>query len=94
MRIESLRIGMKVKHPAYGAGSVVAINERTVDIRFDDGGVRTVSPDNSAIGPAEATVEVSGLDKLSRVLHRLEGIKDVFSVVREVGKAPTANGKA
>ena len=33
-----------------------------------------------------ATVEVGGLDKLSRVLHRLEGIKDVFSVVREVGK--------
>ena len=39
------------------------------------------------------TVEVSGLDKLSRVLHRLEGIKDVFSVMREVGKAP-ANGRA
>jgi GTP diphosphokinase / guanosine-3',5'-bis(diphosphate) 3'-diphosphatase len=39
-----------------------------------------------------ATVEVSGLDKLSRVLHRLEGIKDVFSVVREVGKGP--NGRA
>jgi guanosine-3',5'-bis(diphosphate) 3'-pyrophosphohydrolase len=34
------------------------------------------------------TIEVGGLDKLSRVLHRLEGIKDVFSVVREVGKAP------
>jgi GTP pyrophosphokinase len=40
-----------------------------------------------------ATIEVGGLDKLSRVLHRLEGIKDVFSVVREVGKAPT-NGRA
>ncbi|HZO26358.1 MAG TPA: bifunctional (p)ppGpp synthetase/guanosine-3',5'-bis(diphosphate) 3'-pyrophosphohydrolase [Chloroflexota bacterium] len=39
------------------------------------------------------TVEVSGLDKLSRVLHRLEGVKDVFSVVREVGKGPT-NGRA
>ncbi|MCC7370013.1 MAG: bifunctional (p)ppGpp synthetase/guanosine-3',5'-bis(diphosphate) 3'-pyrophosphohydrolase [Chloroflexi bacterium] len=35
-----------------------------------------------------ATVEVSGLDKLSRVLHRLEAIKDVFTVVREVGKGP------
>ena len=35
-----------------------------------------------------ATVEVSGLDKLSRVLHRLEGIKDVYTVVREVGKGP------
>jgi guanosine-3',5'-bis(diphosphate) 3'-pyrophosphohydrolase len=39
-----------------------------------------------------ATIEVSGLDKLSRVLHRLEGVKDVFSVVREVGKGPT-NGR-
>jgi GTP pyrophosphokinase len=37
-----------------------------------------------------ATVEVSSLDKLSRVLHRLEGIKDVFSVVREVGSKPAA----
>jgi GTP pyrophosphokinase len=40
-----------------------------------------------------ATVEVSGLDKLSRVLHRLEGIKDVFSVIREVGQSP-AKGRA
>jgi GTP diphosphokinase / guanosine-3',5'-bis(diphosphate) 3'-diphosphatase len=36
-----------------------------------------------------STIEVGALDKLSRVLHRLEGIKDVYSVVREVGKAPT-----
>jgi len=40
-----------------------------------------------------ATIEVSGLDKLSRVLHRLEGVKDVFSVVREVGKTPATNGR-
>jgi GTP diphosphokinase / guanosine-3',5'-bis(diphosphate) 3'-diphosphatase len=40
-----------------------------------------------------ATVEVSGLDKLSRVLHRLEGVKDVLSVVREVGAGP-ANGRS
>jgi GTP pyrophosphokinase len=40
-----------------------------------------------------ATVEVNGLDKLSRVLHRLEGVRDVFSVVREVGKVP-ANGRS
>ena len=36
------------------------------------------------------TVEVSGLDKLSRVLNRLEGIRDVFSAVRDVGKQPVA----
>jgi GTP diphosphokinase / guanosine-3',5'-bis(diphosphate) 3'-diphosphatase len=38
-----------------------------------------------------ATVEVSGLDKLSRVLHRLEGIKDVLSVQREVGSKQAAH---
>jgi hypothetical protein len=39
-----------------------------------------------------ATIEVSGLDKVSRILHRLEGIKDVFSAVREDGNR-TPNGK-
>ncbi|MCC6175317.1 MAG: bifunctional (p)ppGpp synthetase/guanosine-3',5'-bis(diphosphate) 3'-pyrophosphohydrolase [Chloroflexi bacterium] len=38
-----------------------------------------------------ATVEVGGLDKLSRVLHRLEGVRDVFSVVREVSSHPASN---
>ena len=40
-----------------------------------------------------ATVEVSGLDKLSRVLSRLEGIRDVFSAVREVGKQTVGSGR-
>ncbi|HEX3245201.1 MAG TPA: bifunctional (p)ppGpp synthetase/guanosine-3',5'-bis(diphosphate) 3'-pyrophosphohydrolase [Chloroflexota bacterium] len=31
------------------------------------------------------TVEVSGLQMLSRILSRIEGIRDVFNVVREVG---------
>ena len=35
-----------------------------------------------------ATIEVSGVDTLSRVLNRLEGIRDVFSVAREVGQHP------
>jgi hypothetical protein len=34
------------------------------------------------------TLEVTGLDKLSRVLNRIEGMRDVFEVVREVGRAP------
>ena len=39
-----------------------------------------------------ATVEVSSLDTLTRVLHRLRGIKDVFNVVREVGGQLTLRG--
>jgi GTP pyrophosphokinase len=34
------------------------------------------------------TLEVSGLDKLSRVLNRIEGMRDVYEVVREVRRAP------
>jgi GTP pyrophosphokinase len=37
------------------------------------------------------TVEVSGLQTLSRILSRLEGIRDVFNVVREVGGQATAS---
>jgi hypothetical protein len=33
------------------------------------------------------TVEVPRLDRLSRIMSRLEGIRDVFNVVREVGSA-------
>lgn len=61
MKIELLHIGMKVRHPAYGIGTVVAIGEHTCDIRFDDGAKRTVSPDQSAVQPAEAQAELTGL---------------------------------
>ena len=40
------------------------------------------------------TLQVSGLDKLSRVLNRIEGLRDVYEVVREVGRTrarPTAS---
>jgi GTP pyrophosphokinase len=40
------------------------------------------------------TLEVTGLDKLSRVLSRIEGMRDVFEVVREVGVAPVQAQRA
>ena len=40
------------------------------------------------------TLEVSGLDKLSRVLNRIEGMRDVFEVVRVVGRTPVQSGAA
>lgn len=61
MNVEALHIGMKVRHPAYGIGSVVSVNEHTCDIKFEDGAKRTVSPVESALQPAEAAAELTGL---------------------------------
>jgi GTP diphosphokinase / guanosine-3',5'-bis(diphosphate) 3'-diphosphatase len=40
------------------------------------------------------TLDVPGLDKLSRVLSRIEGMRDVFEVVREVGSSPVQAQRA
>ena len=62
MKSEILHIGMKVHHPQYGLGVVRAITEHTAEIRFDDGAVRTISPDTSGLEPTEAMATVSGLN--------------------------------
>jgi len=61
MRSESLHVGLKVRHPQYGVGTVKSISEHTVDVRFEDQ-LRTISPDNSDIEPAEPQVEVRSLN--------------------------------
>ena len=60
MNIETLRIGMKVRHPQYGVGVVRSLTEHTAEIAFDDA-PRTVAPASSDLEPAEATATLSEL---------------------------------
>ncbi len=79
MKIQSLSIGLSVRHPHYGIGAVKTISEQTAEIRFNDV-VRTVDPELSGLVPAEPGMSVSGLEQplkqfvestIQRVMDRL-----------------------
>ncbi|MGH7942410.1 MAG: hypothetical protein ACREFR_15185 [Limisphaerales bacterium] len=62
MKIQALTIGMSVRHPQYGIGTVKTISEQTAEVRFSDT-LRTVDPELSEIVPAEPGMTVSGLEQ-------------------------------
>ena len=92
MKIGSLTVGMQVRHPQYGAGTVKTISERTAEIRFDDA-LRTIDPVLSEITPAEPTAAISGLDvplkqlvqeMIESVIERM-GYEKPDAVVEQLG---------
>jgi hypothetical protein len=99
MKIESLHVGMSVRHPQYGLGTVKTISETTADILFADG-KRTVAPDAAGLEPAEAQAAVGGLNvplkqfveqTLEATLDKL-GLGKTDVVVEQLG-ARWHNGK-
>ena len=87
-----MHVGMKVRHPDYGVGSVKSVSEHLADIRFDSG-LRTLSPEQSELSPAEPQAEVSALtmplstlvgEVVSTMIKEL-GLERDESIVEELG---------
>jgi hypothetical protein len=92
MKLESLHIGLKVKHPQYGIGVVRALSEHAAEIRFDIG-VRAVDPQASGLEPSEPQVSITGLEvplsrfvdeALEAVLYRM-GWESPEAVATQLG---------
>src|ERR1017187_5269144 len=93
MKIESLHINMRVRHPQYGTGTVKTVSEVTADIQFDEGSRRAFAPEPSGLEPAEPQVAVSGLsvplkqfisETLDEAVRKL-GLEKPDSVVEKLG---------
>jgi hypothetical protein len=92
MKIESLTIGLRVRHPQYGVGTVRSISEKAAEVRFDDA-ARTLDPELSGLTPAEPRAAVSGLEMplhqfvastLDAVLDRM-GYEKPDAVIEQLG---------
>jgi len=92
MKLEALHVGMRVRHPQYGLGTVRTISETTAEVQFNDG-KRTMAPEASGLEPGEPQAAITGLDQplsqliqqtVATALDRL-GIEKPEAVVDQLG---------
>ncbi|HTR41189.1 MAG TPA: hypothetical protein VMH87_06200 [Pseudomonadales bacterium] len=92
MKIQALTIGLSVRHPQYGIGTVRTISEQTAEIRFSDV-LRTIDPELSGLVPAEPSLTTTGLEQplsqfvestIEKIIERL-GLEKADDVVTEMG---------
>jgi hypothetical protein len=83
MKIESLHVGMPVRHPQYGLGTVKSISATTAEIEFTDG-THAVAPEPAGLEAAEARAALSGLSLPLKDLIE----QTVASIVQALGIAP------
>jgi len=100
MKIQTLTVGLRVKQPQYGIGTVKAVSEHLAEIRFDDA-LRSIDPELGDVTPAEPSMAVTGLDVSLRqflestvetVIERL-GVEQPDAVIEQLG-AKWHKGKA
>jgi hypothetical protein len=83
MKVESLHIGMTVRHPQHGLGNVKSISEKTAEILFNDG-LTTIAPEAAGLESAEPQAAVTGLTvPLAQLVEQA-----AQAVVRELGLEP------
>src|SRR5213076_1152979 len=77
MKIQSLTVGLRVRHPQHGIGTVKAVSEHLAEIRFDDA-LRSIDPELGEVTAAEPSLSVSGLEVSLRqfVESTIEGTID------------------
>src|SRR5262245_18562962 len=61
LNMETLHIGMKVRHPQYVVGVVKSLAGQSAEIAFDDA-QRTIAPASSDLQPAEPTATLNQLE--------------------------------
>ena len=92
MKIEALHIGMAVRHPQYGLGTIRTISEITAEVQFNDG-KRTIEPAAAGLEAAEPQAVVSGLavplkqfvdETVAAAITKL-GLQKPDSVVEQLG---------